>query len=108
MGDRIRRQPEYSLGDVPVSHLINDLFHQGGEHRNLFDFALLTWALEKSGFQQITRTSEPEFLARFPEFPPRRDEQQSLYVFARPTLLPSVTMPAARAERRALRAFVKP
>jgi hypothetical protein len=55
-------------------------------HKNLFDFTLLYWALTESGFVEIQRVEEADLLARFPEFPPRHDELQSLYVRARSPL----------------------
>jgi len=80
--DRQTRFPGYSLGEVPTSHMINDLFHQFGQHENLFDFELLEWALTSSGFDDVRRISEADLLARFPEFPERGDDLQSLYVRA--------------------------
>jgi predicted SAM-dependent methyltransferase len=68
---------------MPHSQMVNWLFHQGNEHRNLFDFELLAWVLEQNGFERVERTSEPEFLQRFPEFPKRNDDWLSLYVRAR-------------------------
>ncbi len=82
LADRIERWPHYSMGDVPTSHMINDLFHQDGEHKNLFDFALLAWMLERAGFREIKRVDETDLLARFPKFPPRHDDKQSIYVRA--------------------------
>ena len=80
--DRRTRFPGYSLGGAPTSHMINDLFHQSGQHENLFDFELLEWALTSSGFDDVRRISEADLLARFPEFPERGDDLQSLYVRA--------------------------
>jgi predicted SAM-dependent methyltransferase len=83
--DRQTRWPAYHLGEVPSSHLINELFHQWGEHKNLFDFELLEWALRSTGFVAVRRVSEADLLARFPEFPARHDDAQSLYVTAAST-----------------------
>lgn len=80
--DRRTRFPGYSLGSIPSQYFINELFHQNGEHRNLFDFELLSWALRSSGFSEVTRISEADLLARFPEIPYRGDDFQSLYVRA--------------------------
>lgn len=80
--DRQKRFPEFSLGEVPDVHMINILFHQAGEHRNLFDFDLLKWAFTHTGFEQVERMSESDLLQRFPEFPQRNDDYQSLYVRA--------------------------
>lgn len=38
--DRQSRFPEFDLDRFPDTHMINILFHQNGEHRNLFDFDL--------------------------------------------------------------------
>jgi predicted SAM-dependent methyltransferase len=80
--NRKPRWPQYSLGKAPTSHLINDLFHQFGEHKNLFDFALLDWLLTKTGFKDITRLTERDLLERVPDFPVRNDDVQSIYVRA--------------------------
>ena len=81
--DRRTRWPKYGLGVVPSSQFINELFYQSGEHKNLFDLELLDWALRSTGFVSVTRVSEADLLARFPEFPARNDDAQSLYVTAR-------------------------
>jgi predicted SAM-dependent methyltransferase len=78
--DRQRRMPEWSLGNIPSQHMMNDFFHQNGEHQNLFDFELLKWALMQAGFQNIQRTNEKNLLDQFPGFPARNDDVQSLYV----------------------------
>lgn len=80
--DRRTRFPWFSYDGLPVSHLINDLFHQGGEHKNLFDFDILHWALTTAGFSAITRVSEADLLKQYPVFPERRDDAQSIYVSA--------------------------
>jgi predicted SAM-dependent methyltransferase len=80
--DRKSRVPSFDLGRVPSSHFANVLFHQWGEHKNLFDFDLLRWTLEYVGFTQVERTHEAALLERFPGFPPRHDDRQSLYVRA--------------------------
>jgi predicted SAM-dependent methyltransferase len=80
--DRRRRWPDYSLRGAPIQHFVNDLFHQNGEHRNLFDIELLTWALNRAGFLSVQRVTEADLLAAHPEFPPRCDDVQSLYVVA--------------------------
>jgi predicted SAM-dependent methyltransferase len=96
--DRKKRFPCYSLGEIPTQHMINDIFHQCseqnalygfkplnwtlGEHKNLYDFTLLEWALTGTGFTEVKRVVESDFLSRFPEFPPRNDDLQSIYVRA--------------------------
>ena len=69
---------------VPPSQIVNELFHQAGEHVNLFDEELLTWTLARAGFGHVERTTEAELLRRFPGFPARHDELCSIYVLARP------------------------
>jgi predicted SAM-dependent methyltransferase len=81
--DRRSRFPHYTLKGAPPQHIINDLFNQQGEHRNLFDFGLLAWALEQSGFIECTEVEEKNLRERFSEFPERKDDIQSLYVSAR-------------------------
>ncbi len=80
--DRRKRWPEYSQGDMPSSHMINHLFHQNGRHKNLFDYELLAWTLKEAGFTRAERMVEADLLQRFPEFPPRHDDLQSVYVQA--------------------------
>ena len=80
--DRAKRWLAFSLGEVPTVHLINHLFHQDGEHKNLFDFELLEWTLKQAGFVNIENVTEADLLARFPEFPRRDDDLQTLYVKA--------------------------
>jgi predicted SAM-dependent methyltransferase len=81
--DRITRDGEWQLGTVPAQHMINEYFHQSSQHKNLFDFGLLEWVLQETGFAQIERIAEAQLLARFPEFPPRHDDFSTLYVRAR-------------------------
>ncbi len=68
--------------DAPPQHIVNEFFHQNGAHINLFDLELLTWVLQGAGFVDIVRTDEQEFLAKFPEFPHRNDDDVALYVRA--------------------------
>lgn len=82
VADRRARNPGWRFEGVPVSQLVNDLFVQQGEHVNLFDEELLTWALTRAGFGTVERVREADLLARFPGFPPRHDDLQSLYVRA--------------------------
>ena len=67
---------------MPVQHYINDLFHQDGSHKNLYDLELMAWALESAGFSNCERVTEGDMLDRFPGFPPRRDDVQSIYIRA--------------------------
>lgn len=68
--------------DCPPQHIVNRLFHQDGEHKNLYDFELLQWALNKAGFTACRQIQERELLTRFPEIPLRDDDYHSLYVCA--------------------------
>jgi len=78
---RLKRLPDFTLPNgVPTAHMINELFHQWGEHVNLFDLELLTWALKVVGFTRVTRVDEDTLLERFKGFPRRNDDEQSLYV----------------------------
>jgi predicted SAM-dependent methyltransferase len=83
--DRLRRHPGWAkqFADVPPQQVVNHLFHQMGQHKNLFDFELLAWALDQAGFRPCERVREADLLARFPEFPRRNDDFQTLYVRAR-------------------------
>ena len=80
--DSRSRFPDFSLGELPASHMINHLFHQNGEHKNLYDFTLLKWLLKKTGFKNIKRETEVSFLKKFSNFPPRNDDMQTLYIQA--------------------------
>lgn len=84
LADRQSRYPGFSLRGAPVQQMINDLFHQRGEHKNLFDFTLLSWAFGEAGFRECVLASESMLLARQVDFPPRADDYQTLYVVARP------------------------
>jgi predicted SAM-dependent methyltransferase len=81
--DRLTR-PHTDLGmdGIPSQHMINNVFQQSGEHRNLFDFRLLGWALDRAGFTGSEQRDEAAFLSRFPEFPRRGDDPFTLYVRA--------------------------
>lgn len=88
LADRQERYPDFELGAIPLSHLVNDLFHAGGEHRNLYDFLLLQWSLQQAGFVDVSRANEAALLSRFPDFPPRRDDFQTLLVRAKKSVAP--------------------
>jgi predicted SAM-dependent methyltransferase len=76
---RTRHATAY-VGDFPAAHAVNFAFHQFGHHKNLFDFELLSWALRVNGFAGMEKLSEAALLARFPEFPARNDDFESLYL----------------------------
>lgn len=81
--DRKSRWPDFSINGMPTVHMINHLFHQGGEHKNLFDFELLQYLLLKVGFTTVERIDEEQFLERIDcDFPMRGDSWISLYVEA--------------------------
>ena len=80
--DRTSLMKRYSLRGAPSQHVVNDLFHQSGEHKNLFDFEMLKWALERNDFTDIRKVDEAELLQRFPGFPARNDDFHTLYVTA--------------------------
>ena len=80
--DRRSRWPSYSLNGTPAQHFVNDLFHQHGEHQNLFDFELLSWALRTAGFHNVEKKTDGDLLNRFPQFPSRNDDLQTLLVRA--------------------------
>lgn len=82
IADRQSRKPGWNLNGLPPQHFMNDMFHQQLEHRNLFDYPLLIWTLSQAGFLDIRRASESELLIYFPDFPPRHDDYQSVYVVA--------------------------
>ena len=57
--------------------------HQEGEHKNLFDFQMLSLELSSAGFVGIKRASEDMLLNEFKDIPLRNDDFHSVYVFAR-------------------------
>ena len=73
---------ETQLSGTPSSQMVNSVFYQDGEHRNLFDFVLLDWLLRNAGFAGVTRTCERSMLEAHPEFSSRNDDEQSIYVVA--------------------------
>lgn len=82
IADRKQRLPDWDLHEYPNQHFMNDMFHQGLEHRNLFDFEMLEWMLKKVGFAEVMRASEEDLIQRFEAFPQRNDDYQSVYVKA--------------------------
>ena len=83
LADRMTRYPVQLPDGMPSSQMINVLFHQSGEHKNLYDFPLLRWLLEQRGFIDAQQLNGTAFRERFPEFPPRRDDNVAMYVRAR-------------------------
>lgn len=82
VADRQARIPGYTMEGKPARHFINVLFHYEGLIRNIFDFELLAWTLQEAGFTGIEKVVEADLLRRFPEFPSRDDDLQTLYVRA--------------------------
>jgi len=82
LADRQKRWPGFTLNGLPTQQMMNVLFHQAGEHVNLFDFPLLRHLLLESGFAKVERVSETDLLSSFPEMPRRDDDEFSLYVRA--------------------------
>lgn len=66
-------------GTTPTQHFINDLFHQGGQHKNLLDIDLLAWIGKRAGFSEVIETSDEELRKSFPEIRSRGDSLQALY-----------------------------
>lgn len=77
---RQSRNAAYSTRDLPSVQFVNDVFYQGGRHKNLFDFALLQAILEGSGFSNIREVDEGILRNRFPEVRERKDGEQTIYV----------------------------
>lgn len=80
--DKLSRWKTYSTGGYVESQVVNDLFHQWGQHKNLFDFELLSDLLSQVGFRDVQHRREADLLNRIPEFPPRNDDFNALYVSA--------------------------
>lgn len=79
---RMRRHPNYIPPDLPVSNFMNEMFHQRGEHLNLFDFDLLEVMLLAAGFTAVEPVEEQTLIDAHPEFPMRYDDDHTLYVRA--------------------------
>jgi predicted SAM-dependent methyltransferase len=82
---RLQRWPNSNLDGMPSQHLINILFHQDGQHKNLFDYEMLAAILEASGFTSIAKESEKNLLEKIEGWPQRNDDEIALYVSARKT-----------------------
>lgn len=83
--DKMKRKSadaDIGMNGVPSQHYINQLFDQGGEHKNLLDEELLKWLLCNAGFVDVTRRCEQDLLDRFAKFPRRGDDIHSIYVSA--------------------------
>jgi len=82
IADRQTRLKGWNLDPYPSQHFMNDMFHQQLEHRNLFDFEMLQWMLNRVGFDLVERVNEADLLKTYPEIPVRNDDYQSVYVKA--------------------------
>jgi predicted SAM-dependent methyltransferase len=82
VADRRSRWPDFSLDGAPSQHFVNVLFHQGGQHCNLFDVDLLQWLLDRAGFREIERRNEPAMREELPAVPVRGDDAVAVYVRA--------------------------
>jgi len=80
--DRMDRFPGFDLKGIPSQQVINLIFVQDGEHRNLLDLELLTYLLEAAGFSNVNRRVEQDLLDAHPDFPLRGDDLHSIYVSA--------------------------
>ena len=92
--DRLSRD-KYSTQGAPPQQVVNDLFHQWGEHKNLFDFEIFEWALESANFTYVRKVDEAKLLERFPGFPARHDDNQTLYVAAQVPSAPDADVQGA-------------
>ncbi len=79
---RLKRWPDYRQlypQSIPPQDIVNNLFHQWGQHLNLFDQELLAWAAREAGLgnpQPVA--SEADLLAEVPDLPPRNDDEQTM------------------------------
>lgn len=80
LSGRMERYPLAWYGRLPSQQIINEFFNQGGEHKNLFDFELLSFLVKQAGFSACFEESEDSFLASVPGFPSRNDNDVSIYV----------------------------
>lgn len=84
--ERRRYWPGYAAlvaGGLPSQAVVNQVFHQWGEHRNLFDVELLTSVLARTGFEVLDEVREADLTAFFPEVPMVGYEDFTLFVRAR-------------------------
>ncbi|MEI9804116.1 MAG: hypothetical protein WDN48_06145 [Pseudolabrys sp.] len=56
------RQLGWDMADLPPDiytpmHVVNHVFHQGGEHLFAYDFETMKWVLRQAGFATIARQS---------------------------------------------------
>lgn len=81
--DMQSRFPKFHLTqDPPASDIVNHLFHQYGQHKNLFDFELLNWCCNQAGFGVVEKSKEDDLLESLPAVARRNDDFLSLYIRA--------------------------
>lgn len=78
--DMIVCQKRFDVHKMPVQFMVNLYMHQFSQHRNLYDYEIMKWILEKAGFTNVERKKEAEFLKVCPKFAERKDDAESLYV----------------------------
>lgn len=78
----VKRHPTFELPSKCPSQMMNYLFHQNGEHKNLFDSDLVASLLTQSGFKNITFENEQAMIDEFPDFTRRSDDDTTMYVRA--------------------------
>lgn len=86
LASRLRRWPAYAdqrPAGIPPQDIINHFFHQGGEHKQIFDFELLSWTLARADFSGVEAASEEALLRDYPEIPSRNDADHALIVRCR-------------------------
>lgn len=78
--DMIVCEKRFDVHKMPVQHMVNMYMHQFSQHKNLYDYELMTWILTKSGFMKVERKTEADFLKVCPKFAARKDDAESIYV----------------------------
>jgi len=79
---RKKRFDKFSLLGHPESHYLNIMWHQGGEHNNLFDYRLLKCICEESGFINLSEITKKYLTATFPEILSRHDSEHAVVIQA--------------------------
>lgn len=83
---RKKRFPDYTTRGYSDSIIVNDIFYQNGEHKNIFDFSLLEQLINNSKFTDIKEVDYEEFSSNHMEFPQRDDAEQTIYIMARKSI----------------------
>mmetsp|Transcript_30207 Transcript_30207/g.59123 ORF Transcript_30207/g.59123 Transcript_30207/m.59123 type:complete len:301 (+) Transcript_30207:35-937(+) len=82
--DMIVCEKRFDVHKMPTQFMVNLYMHQFSQHRNLYDYDIMKWILEKSGFHMVERKVEADFLKVAVGFAARKDDKESLYVCAIP------------------------